>query len=1026
MNKFLPKLISKESPLIGFKSGIKSCMRNASGFLSKSASRTLMIIGLGLLSVSAFAQTRTITGKVTDSKDGSPVFGASVLATGGGSKQGTQTSAEGTYSLNVPAGATKLVVRVIGYASQEVAIGSGDTYNFSLVSTAQDINTVVVVGYGQVKKKDLTGAVTSLSPKEFNQGVIAAPAQLLTNKVAGLEVTTSSGQPGAATTIKIRGNNSVRAGTNPLYVVDGVPLDGGDAKPGIGNALGNAPASDPLTYINPNDIAQIDVLKDASATAIYGSRGSNGVIVITTKKGSAGPAKIEANANFGVFAGLMKNYEVLNASQFRSAITKYNLSSTLDGGTTVNPFKDIANGGVSQNYNLAFSGGSDLGKIRASFYGGRQQGYIQKSNLNKYVGNVAGEYKFLDKKLTVGFNLTAANTVEAVTPVYNNPGSVGDLISSLLQWNPTQAYKTSGLYTIPANGSGNPFAFNDATNDNININTFLGNISAAYKFTPDLEYKFVFGGNHSAGTRNQSIDGWISGINGVSGVGSAAIGHALLNTTTFTHTLDYKKNLTKSLNLEALVGYDYYSQNYSNDNISATGFNTNLDQTKRTNILYTAIFQNASTQNPLNTYVAPKTEISSYFGRVIFNLSDKYYLTGTFRADGSNKFGANNKYGYFPSGAAKWVVKNENFLKDSKFISNLALRGSWGITGSQEFPAGSSQEQYYLSSYNSISQSLVANPNLKWEQTKQTDLGFDFSILEGKVFGTFDYYHKNTSQILFETNAIQPAPASQYFVNLNANNINSGFEFSLGTDIISKPDLTWTISGNVAYNHNILKNFTDPNTGLALQILTGAINGQGVSGTLGQIITNNKPIDEYYLKAFGGFDSKGNQIIGANPNYAGDPAPKTIAGISTSLRYKKLTFSANVGGAFNFKIYNNTETSVTNISGIVGGRNIDLLAYNSAESVTSAVGASDRFLENGNYVKLRNATLAYSFGNAGKYVKDLRFYASGSNLFVITKFSGFDPEVNIDAGANNVPSRSIEYVPFPTPRTITFGLGFSL
>jgi iron complex outermembrane receptor protein len=331
-----------------------------------------------------------------------------------------------------------------------------------------------------------------------------------------------------------------------------------------------------------------------------------------------------------------------------------------------------------------------------------------------------------------------------------------------------------------------------------------------------------------------------------------------------------------------------------------------------------------------------------------------------------------------------------------------------------------------LGSYNNISQSIVANPDLKWEQTSSVNVGLDFSFMKGKIYSSIDYYHKDTKDILFQTNSIQPAPNAIYFINLPADLINSGVEFAIGATVIDKTNFSWDVNFNIAKNKNIIKNFNDINTGLPLSIVTGTIDGQGVSGTLSQIITNNQPVNEYYLKKFGGFDATGNQIIGANPVFAGDPNPHVIAGFSTSIRYNKWTLSVNAGGAFGFLIYNNTATSVTNINGITSGRNIDLAAYNSTESKSSGVGASSRFLEKGDYVKLRNATIRYNAGTIGKYVKNLSVYVSGSNLFVITKFTGFDPEVNIDKNNGVYPSRSIEYIPYPTPRTISFGLNFSL
>jgi TonB-dependent starch-binding outer membrane protein SusC len=782
-----------------------------------------------------------------------------------------------------------------------------------------------------------------------------------------------------------------------------------------------------LLYINPNDIASIDVLKDASAAAIFGSRGANGVVVITLKKGTAGPMKMDVNVSYGVNAGFMRRYKVLDADQFRSALTKYGAASTLNGGTSTDALKEITQNKLSQNYNVAFSGGNEAGKFRASLLGSTNQGFLKKTSLDKYLGTFSGDYKFLDKKLSLNFYLVAGNVTENATSVANNSGSQGNLIVSALAWNPTQALrKTDGTFNYPTNGTGNPLAFNDAYNDVSSTASYLGGISGAYKILPNLEYKLLFGINHSTGNRLVDVDGWIPGLNNLSGQGNAYIANAKLTSQNITHTLNYKAQLGKNLSLDALAGFEYYKSSYSNSSIFGRGFNTNLDYNNRISVKYTSIFQNAQTVTPLFTFTNPTTEIQSVFARLNFNYNDQLYLTGTIRDDGSSKFGANKKHGVFPSVSAKWQISNSDFMKDSRTFSSLGLRASWGITGNQEFPAGSSQEQFYLNSYNNIGQSIVANPNLKWEATTQYNFGLDFSLAKGRIYGSLDYYNKNTKDILFQTNSIQPAPNATYFINLPANLVNSGIEIGLGATVVDKKKLTWDVNFNLAYNKNQIKKFLDVNTGLPLQIQTGTIDGQGVSGTLAQVITNGYPVNEYYLKPFGGFDQAGSQIIGANPVFSGDPNPHVIAGLGTSVRYNKLTFTLNAGGAFGFLIYNNTATSVTNIAGIVAGRNIDLAAYNSAEKASSGVGASTRFLEKGDYIKLRNLSVRYNIGNTGKYIKNLNAFVSASNLFVITKFTGFDPEVNIDKSNGAYPSRSIEYVPYPTPRVVNFGLSFSL
>ncbi|HEV8286527.1 MAG TPA: SusC/RagA family TonB-linked outer membrane protein [Chitinophagaceae bacterium] len=990
--------------------------------LLRSVSLAILLI---VLSLSLLAQ-KTVTGKITDSKDGSPLAGVSVTVKGTGT--GTQTKADGTYSISVPANANMLVVSSVGYATQELNIANQTSVDVLLVATGANLNEVVVIGYGTARKKDLTGAVSTIQAKNFNQGVTTSPDQLLQGKVPGLEITNNSGQPGAATTVKIRGNNSIRASNNPLYVIDGVPLDGRSARPNLTLAtFGVTPDVNPLLYINPNDIASIDILKDASSAAIYGSRGANGVIAITTKSGTSGPTKIEVATSFGFSAGYMKKFEILDAGEFRAALKKYNVSSSLDSGKSVDALKEITQSNLTQNYSLAFSGGNESGKFRASFLGSRTQGFIKHSSLDKYIGSFTGGYKFLDKKLSIDVHLITGHVSEDIDNISNNPGSQGNLISAALSWNPTVPFRDkNGLFIFPANGSGNPLALLDGITDQANVNTVLGNISASYKLLDNLEYKFLYAINHSTGQRNTNLYGWLQGYTGLSGSGFGAKSYATLTSQTFTHTLNYRAKLTNELSLEAVGGFEYWKTDYDYSLYSASGFNTNLNQTNIIDIPYTNILRDGNVQNLPVTAVNPRTELQSYFARAIFNYADKYYLTGTIRRDGSSRFGKNNKYGNFPSVAGRWVISNEEFMKGNTLFSNLALRASWGITGNQEFPEGASQEQFSFSAFNTASQINVANPDLKWEETKSYNFGLDFGLFKGRIYGSIDYYNKTTSDILFQSTAIQPAPASIFFINLPANLINKGFEFAVGASIIDKPNLGWDLNFNIANNKNSLEDFFAPGTKTPLTILTGQINGQGVSGTLSQIITNNQPANEFYLKPFQGFDASGNQKIGADPVFAGDPNPHTLYGIGSILRYKKFTLTANAGGAGGFMVYNNTATSITNIAGIVNGRNIDKAAFNSGEGTSSGVAASTRFLEKGNYFKLRNVQINYQIGNVGRYVKNLNAFVNGTNLFVITKFTGFDPEVNVDKSNNNYPSRSIEYIPYPTPRIISFGFNLSL
>jgi len=988
-------------------------MKNTKIFITKALSVGFLFL---LAFSQVFSQTKTVAGKITDSKDGSPIVGATVQPKG--SKNGTSTGADGGFSITVPATVTTLVISSVGFDRKEV--GVADAGSITLVASNSNLNEVVVIGYGTAKKKDLTGAVSSIQAKSFNKGVITSPDQLLQNKVAGVLVTVNSGEPGAGSTVQIRGNSSLRANNNPLYVIDGVPLDGRNAEPGNSNGDGATPSSNPLLFINPNDVQSIDILKDASSAAIYGSRGANGVVAITMKKGQSGATKIDVGVSYGKFAGYMKRYGVLDRSQFLNALTKYGAASSLNYGGNVDALKDITNNSISQSYNLALSGGNETGKYRASFYATDQEGFIKGTGLRKYIGSFTGTEKLLDKKLTLEFSMIAGNVPHTFGYVFNTTGSAGNLVSAALQWNPTQNYRDANGFIVPSNGTPNPMAFIEGTHDKAVTTSILGNISAAYKILPNLEYKFLYAINHSEGNRNVNYEGWLQGNQSIQGKGLAAILNARLNSQTFTHTLNYTVDLTSKLHLTALLGYEYWKSEFSIDGQAANTFNTNLTQTTRIPVLYTSIFQDAKIQNPHQSYVDPATELQSYFARGILNWDDKYLLTATVRRDGSSKFGSNNRYGTFPSFAAMWRISNEGFMKDNLIFNNLALRASWGITGNQEFPAGSSLEQFAFGSYNTAGQVNVLNPNLKWEQTKASNFGIDFAFLKGRIFGSVDYYNKNTTNLLYQGTAIQPAPATSVWLNLPAHLINKGYEVAIGGTIVQQKDFGWDLSVNWSHNNNKLTEFTQ-----AL-ILSGSVSGQGVSGAFSEAITNNKPLLVYYLKPFTGFDQNGNQTYGENPTFVGDPNPHNVYGISTTFRYKKFEMVLNGGGAAGYLVFNNTATSVTNISGILQGRNIDKKAYDSPEKPTSGVAANSRFLESGNFFKLRNATITYNAGNFGKFVKNSSIFISGSNLFVITKFSGFDPEVNIDKSNGGYPSKSIEYVPYPTARTITVGINLSL
>jgi len=991
--------------------------------LTKMVSFTLLCV---LFTQPAFSQTKTISGKVTDDK-GAAVQGATVTVKG--TKVGASTSADGSFTITAPASATTIVVSSVGFSEQEVSITGQSSVTVALVATQSNLNEVVVIGYGTARRRDLTGAVGSVQAKDFNQGTIASPDQLLQNKTPGVEVSTSSGQPGGGTTIKIRGNTSILSGVaQPLIVVDGVPLDGRDATPAMnlgsnGLPFGTTPNSNPLLYINPYDIQSIDVLKDASSAAIYGSRGANGVIVITTKKASTGQTKVEFNTSIGDNVGYMKTDGLLSASQFRSKLTTYNLTGAgYDSGGSVNALKSIAqHKPLIQTYNLSLSGGNDNGKFRASFLASANPGIIKTTGLDKYLGTFGGTYKIFDKRVTLDFNLIAGHVQINQTLITNTAGAGGNLMEWALNWNPTVPfYNSDGSLKSLALNTPNPLAALKAFSDQANVNTILANISATVRIVKGLDYKILYAINDGTGTRYTNFDGWMPGVQGISTLGLGAIGNSALTSQTFTHTLNYTSDLTSNLRLNAVAGYEYWTTNYRDITYLNTGFDINktlatVTGIKNTDQMVDATSKAITPSNPSDPTVA----IQSYFGRAILSWADKYILTGTFRGDGSSKFGANNHYGYFPSVGARWVISNEDFLKSSQIISTLALRGSWGITGSQDFPAGASQAQFAFTQNGAIAQTNVPNPNLKWQKTTATDIGLEYGLLQGRIYGSFDYYHKNTSQIVDQTNAIQPAPSGTEFINLNANLINKGFEFVVGGTIVSNKDFTWDAAFNISYNKGKLTNFN------YAPILTGQISGNGLSGTTAEVITNNQPLDVFSMPHFLGYTKGGLDSVTTTNQFVGDPNPHALYGFSSTLKYKHLSLIMNFGGAAGYKVFNNTQLAITNIGLFSKGQNVTTHAFAPGESTANGTVVSDKYLESGNFLKLRNLTLHYDIGDIATYFKNVSVFVSGTNLFVVTKFTGFDPEVNIDKSNNGYASRSMEYLPYPTPRIITVGFNTS-
>lgn len=966
------------------------------------------------------AQDRVVTGKVTDSKDGTPVVGASVQPKG--TRTGTTTKNDGTFSLSVGPGVTTLVISSIGFATQEVSIDGKSSVEVSFVATGTNLNEVVVTGYGTARRKDLTGSTASVREKDFNKGVYTAPDQLIQGKAAGVLVINNTGQPGGSTTVRIRGSSSIRSGNQPLFVVDGVPLSGGSARPGGNGAEYGNDGGNPLNFINPSDIASIEILKDASATAIYGSRGANGVILITTKKGRSGAPTVDVSASTSV-SSVMKQLEVLNAAEYRQALKDYSITGG-DFGGDVDAFDAITRSAITQNYNIAVGGGTENGRYRISAGYLNQQGVVEESRLNKITTSITTSFRFLEsRKLGLEMNVLVSQADERIAPISAFVGFTGNLISQALQWNPTHALVkpgTDSAWIDPAVGSTtiNPLAQLRYYSDKAKVNTIIASFSPSYKITNDLEYKFLYSINRQVGNRRGMVNRLLN-FAGTIDRGSAFIGNNEQTNTQITNTLNFNKQISTDLNLNAVAGHEWLTFENKGNGIRALDF-------ANVGLAYYDIMQ-YSTQASRETFsfANPTTELQSYFARAIVNYKDKYLITGTIRADGSTKFGENNKYGYFPSVGVAWNISREDFLANHGFINNLKLRLGWGQTGNQEFPSGASLSRFVVrAGGGGFTQTNFGNADLKWETSTTTNVGVDFNLFGDRLSGSVDYFYKKTTDVLFEQTIAQPAPSGRIWVNLDGYVLNKGVEIMLTGNLKRSTDINWNLSTNVSFLNNIVE-------GLTGFYETGALRGQGFSNVVSQRVVAGQPLNVWYLRKWEGLDKSTGQSVytdgGNTLFYSDSPNPDVLLGVSTDFSYKKFTATINMNGTFGHYVFNNTAASVLGI-GNLGTRNIAkaLIGGDVKEALSNAPAPSTRNLEKGNYLKMTNATISYRVGNVGKSLRNLNISLTGQNLFVITNYTGFDPEVNTDGGVGGIPSIGIEYIPYPSARSILFGISFSL
>jgi TonB-linked SusC/RagA family outer membrane protein len=1002
----------------------------------------------------AWAQGRTVTGKVSD-PSGASLPGVSVQIKG--TQRGTNTDADGKYSLaNVPDNAT-LVLSFIGYTSQEVAVGNRTTVDVKLSDDTKALEEVVVVGYGTAKRKDLTGSVVQVSAKDFNAGVNPNPLQAIQGKVAGLVITAPSGDPNQAPTVRLRGYTSLAGGSDPLYVVDGM----------IGV---------PISTISPQDIESMDVLKDASAAAIYGSRAANGVILVTTKRGKSGKTTVTFNNYIGISV-ISKRLNMLDAAGYRSAVSAFKGDSALldaqrfpTGNNNTDWIKEITRTAVTNNHDIAIAGGSPTFSYRGSLNYIQNQGIVKKTGFDRVTGRINLDQKAFDNRLNIQYNLSYSETNKDFpdngangAPNISGSGGSNGILNRALTFLPTLPVRNANGTYAEVGGSFdlfNPVAMLE-TSTNTAVQRYLqGGVTLRYEILDGL-----IAGVSGQLQRDNTIAAFSTDPNVKAysaNNGRAGRSYTESNTKLLETTLSYTKGFgAQSSNFNVLGGYSF--QQFDNDGFTAanSGFVTS-------DVTYNNLGLGSGTLvNPANNYAVSnrnQSKLISFFGRATLNLNDRYNVTATVRRDGSSKFGANNKWGMFPSVGAGWTITNEKFFPKSNTLNFLKLRVGYGQTGNSEGISAYNSIQLYgqkgtyydgtlgdfLPGYG-ITQN--ANPNLKWEVLTTSNVGLDFQLLGGRFSGTLEYYNKLTKDMLYPYSV--PADGVTYFTSVILANVgsmrNSGVEFSFGGDVIQKGSFSWNSRAVAAYNKNTIVSLSNDQFSNGL-VRFNPFGGRGLSDVYASYLTPGQPLGEFNnVPTFVGYNSSGQVLLkpgsgdtpvtdvskadaavavaAGSPLKQGNPQPFLNASFINTFRYKGFDLYFQLRGTFGNTILNNLRSNL-----MIPGSILETNMLKDVTTMPKGYGInvlSTNWLESGSFVRFDNWQIGYNVPlPASKYITNARVYLGGNNLFIITKYKGIDPELQVKGDLPNSTTQAPNNVGLDAygvyPKTRTFQLGVNL
>ncbi|MGC4231898.1 MAG: SusC/RagA family TonB-linked outer membrane protein [Niabella sp.] len=962
----------------------------------------------------------TIEGIVTDAL-GNPLTGVSIVEKG--TSNGVSSNEDGRYAITVKDENAILVFSIVGYTAKEISVKDNNYTEVALNAIVNKLEEVVVVGYGTQRQKDLTGAVSAITSKDFNQGLVLSPQQSIQGKVTGVNISQNSGKPGGSNTIRIRGGTSLTQSNDPLYVIDGMPISG-NAGSGQANINSNAAQNifdmeptNPLMTLNPDDIESVTVLKDASATAIYGSRGANGVIVITTKKGSSGTPRVTLNASYGV-AKVANTLDVLSADQYRQAAKDYGLTID-DKGANTNWQDEIFRTAHLQDYDLSLSGGGNKTTYRASLGYGDQQSILIGSGLKRTNGRININHSALNDRLTFDLRMNYGQTFSTQSPLSNTVGSefASSMLYEALVFNPTYTVRDAdGNYYFVPPYRVNPVSFSDQVLDQVTNNRFIGSLSTTLKITGPLSVNVNLGYTNQNINRNSYIakaNLLGQGLGGYANVQKLEDYSKLLET-----VLRYNEKLG-SHSIDAIAGYSWQYFLSAGNRTAANGFLS--DAFKWYSLQAASTISNASTFQGSNKLI-------SFYARANYSYADRILFTGTVRRDGSSRFGAGNKWGIFPSGSLAWRISNEKFFNLPQ-VSDLKVRVSYGTTGNQEIgnlnsitTLGATTTGYIVGGkrITTVLPQQYANPNLKWEQTAQLDIGLDFAVFNGRLRGSFDYYNKKTTDLLLRIPVPTPSAISTQLANVGSVQ-NKGVEINVTGAIIDNTSFGWESNFNISFNKNkVLSLANDQFTGNNIQI--APLQGTVSLGRFAQLVIPGQPLGTFWGPQFTGIaDGKETYASNMADTIIGVAQPKFIFGFTNTFTYRRFTLNFLFRGSVGNDVFNLTAANLSYLSNLPG-RNVLASALTNGLDRDAPKQYSSRWIEDGTFVRLDNLSLGYNINVKNTFVNSARVFITGQNLLLFTKYSGMDPEVNAEVSGTGTAPLGIDYLSYPRARALSVGI----